>query len=355
MNFSEYFTPNAIAIHWEEASANRKPYQGEAYFPSDKKIGLKLDWIKGANGLPVALSASAFDAKSTPRQRGEFEITGTRMPFFRQHYLIDETMRQELLMISESSASMAKSIISRIYNEIGNLIKGAHVTSEIMRTKLLYPENGNMKIDIHENGVHYEYNYDSDGSWKTNNYVALTSTAMWSASDTANPIKDFDNMITKAADVSGSKIAYALMSQGTFNKMVSADSVKKYWISSSGITAGDMTKAQARRTIENITGITIEVNADRYKDISGNTHSFAPDGYVTFVPEGTLGNTWYGTTPAEADLMSGKTDVEVSVVDRGIAITRKIEAEPVAHYIFASEIVLPSYESMNDVFTLKAF
>ena len=72
-----------------------------------------------------------------------------------------------------------------------------------------------------------------------------------------------------------------------------------------------------------------------YADEGGASHKFVPDGYVSFIPEGALGKTAYGTTPEEADLAgSGKADV--AIVNT-----------------FASEIVLPSFERMDEVAVMK--
>ena len=65
-----------------------------------------------------------------------------------------------------------------------------------------------------------------------------------------------------------------------------------------------------------------------------------------------LGGTWYGTTPEEADLIASPT-AEVELVNTGVAITRIIEEHPVNTNIFASEIVLPSYERMDEVVVIK--
>ena len=91
-----------------------------------------------------------------------------------------------------------------------------------------------------------------------------------------------------------------------------------------------------------------------YVDESGNTHKFVPDNYVAVIPDGALGNTWRGTTPEEADLM-GKGIAQVQIVETGIAVTQIVDPHPVNLNTFASEIVLPSYERMDDVALLKVF
>ena len=72
-----------------------------------------------------------------------------------------------------------------------------------------------------------------------------------------------------------------------------------------------------------------------------------PDGLVALVPEGSIGNTWYGTTPEEAD------GVNTALVNTGVALTTMKIPHPVNTNIIASEIVLPSYERMDEVALLK--
>ena len=84
----------------------------------------------------------------------------------------------------------------------------------------------------------------------------------------------------------------------------------------------------------------------------GTSHKFVPDGYVSFIPEGALGKTAYGTTPEEADLAgSGKADV--AIVNTGVAITVETTVHPVNVNTYASEIVLPSFERMDEVAVMK--
>ena len=82
------------------------------------------------------------------------------------------------------------------------------------------------------------------------------------------------------------------------------------------------------------------------------THAFVPDNYVAIMPAGNLGTTWRGTTPEQADLM-GSGQADVSIVNNGVALTREVTVQPVNVNIFASEIVLPSYERMDEVAVIK--
>ena len=92
----------------------------------------------------------------------------------------------------------------------------------------------------------------------------------------------------------------------------------------------------------------------QYRNESKVASKFVPDGYVALIPAGTLGETCYGTTPEEADLM-GSNAGSVQIVNTGIAVTQIVDPHPVNLNTFASEIVLPSFERMDEVALLKVF
>ena len=73
---------------------------------------------------------------------------------------------------------------------------------------------------------------------------------------------------------------------------------------------------------------------------------------VTLLPKGALGSTWYGTTPEERTLM-GKADADVSLVDTGIAVAVTTTSDPVNTKTTVSEIVLPSFERMDETYVIK--
>ena len=71
------------------------------------------------------------------------------------------------------------------------------------------------------------------------------------------------------------------------------------------------------------------------------------------MPSGALGSTWFGTTPEEADLIGGNTDAEVSIVNTGVAVTTLVIPHPVNVETIVSEIVLPSFERLNECYALE--
>lgn len=351
MDIREIFTPAAIAANWEEAASNRVPYLGEGLFPAQKKAGLDLSWIKGSKGLPVSLMPSAFDAKATFRDRIGVEKVETEMPFFREGFKIKEKDRQELLRAQDSNDPYATAVLARLFDDAGNLIEGANVVPERQRFQLLFSENPG--IAIKANGVDYTYNYDPNGDWNTNNFFELTGDEAWGALSAADPFEQFDTVASAIQAKTGTAPAILIMNSVTLNLLSKLDAVKERFLSTSGMAVGYITKAQVAQIIQDTVNMTIAVYDKQYKDESGNVHKFVPDNYIAFVPEGPLGSTWYGVSPEEADLMSGASDAQVSIVNTGVAITQIIDPHPVNVNTFASEIVLPSFERMNECALMK--
>ena len=355
MNLTEFrklVTPKVIAANWTEANSNKIPYMGETLFPSKQKAGLDLKWIQGYKGLPVSLMPSAFDAKATFRSREGIKFTETEMPFFREGFKIKEKDRQEILRIREKNDPYLNDALNRVFDDAGNLLDGALVVAERMIMQLLFPDNGNMGITIQANGVNYTYNYDPQEAWKATNYFALTGNSKWDQPTTADPLTDI-RTAQDAIRAQGGEGALIVMNNETYKLFRSIKAIKDLFLSTSGIALGYLTDAQIDVLLKDALRLSgIIVYDKQYKDESGVTHKFVPDDYVAVLPNGTLGNTWRGTTPEEADLMgSGKADVVV--VNNGIALTQILDEHPVNLNTFASEIVLPSFERMNEVALIK--
>lgn len=358
MDIREMFTPAAVAANWEEVASNQIPYVGTALFPARKKAGLDLSWIRGTKGLPVSLMPSAFDAKATFRDRPGFSKTETEMPFFREGFKIKEKDRQEILRVQDSNDPYLNMVLANIYDDANNLIDGANVVPERMRMALLFAVNGNVQIVFKANGVDYSYNYDPDGSWKggsgtQGNYFALSGTALWSAAATANPFSDIKTARDFIRSKTGTTPTIAIMNGNTFNLLSQIQAIKDRFLTTVGRSVGFITDADVKAVMQDVAGVSVVVYDKQYKDESGTTQKFVPDGYVALIPDGALGSTWYGTTPEEADLRGGNTKAQVAIVNTGVAITQIIDEHPVNINTFASEIVLPSYERMDEVALLK--
>lgn len=346
MDLREFFTPAAVASNWEEVASNQIPYLGAGLFPARKKAGLDLSWLKGSKGLPVSLMPSAFDAKATFRDRIGFEKLETEMPFFREGFKIKERDRQELLRVQDSDDPYAQEVINRVFDDSQNLIDGANVVPERMIMQLLFTG----KIAIKANGVDYEYNYDKNGTWASSN--SITVSKKWDTPAAADPFADFKQAKDAVRKKTGTELTRAIMNTTTFNLLAATNAVKNRYLASNGLSLGYLTDDEVRNVVNGTSRLTIAIYDKHFKDEAGKDTPFVPDGVVALIPDGSLGSTWYGTTPEEADLM-GSGVAEVSIVNTGVAITREVTVNPVNVNTFASEIVLPSWERMDECVVLK--
>ena len=83
--------------------------------------------------------------------------------------------------------------------------------------------------------------------------------------------------------------------------------------------------------------------------LGGPSYLFFPDDVFTLIPDGALGNTYYGTTPRKATCLRC-TDAQVSVVNTGVAVTTFKEKHPVNVVTVVSAIMLPSFETIDNIF-----
>lgn len=352
MNIRDAYSSKAIALRHTEVASNKQAYLGKGLFPSKKKTGLDLKWIKTSKGLPVSLKPSAFDTVSTIRSREGFKMTETEMAFFKESMLLKEADEQEIMRVQDSSDPFAQEVLDRIYDDAETLIEGAEVVPERMRMQLLSSETGHPSISISADGATYAYNYDPDNSYHENNFMELTSTDMWTDTVNSDPINDVmiaqDSVETKT----GTRPSILIVSKATMNLLKANAKVRNYTLAQNVTANIIMTDSRVKETFSTELGITIIVYSKQYKDENGIVKKFYPDGMATLVPDGALGNTWFGMTPEERTLIN-RPDADVAIVDGGVAVSVTVTEDPVQTKTTVSEICLPSFERMSETFTLK--
>lgn len=315
MLVSEVVNSNAIASVATTNASNEIPYLGSNWFPNDKKSGLELKWIKTASGLPVALTPSNFDALPTLRARKGIDIEKTQMAFFREQMEISEYDMQEIDRIKDENDPYLASALKSIYNDAQTLLDGAKVIPEIMRMQLLATVNGHPVITIQANDVTYAYDYDPNGTYAADHYTKLL-TKTWDDVANATPITDLNNA-KKSLRKKGKVAKYALMNSNTFQYLIDNAQVKSAILAQNKTANIFMTDALVVDAIKNLTGLTIVIYDKMYTDFNGVDQYFYPDDKVTLLPEGKLGNTWFGTTPEERTA-NQVADVDVAIYESGI-------------------------------------
>ena len=330
-----------LTSYWEEHVQDMPPYLGEELFPADKKLGLKLDWIKGANGLPVVLKPSAFDAGAVPRARIGFDKLSTQMPFFKESTYVDEELRQELNMVLETgNQAYIDAVVRRVFADETHLLEGARARREEMRMMALTTG----AIAITANGQAYNYDYGMPSDHKS------TVTTSWSDT-TSDPIEDMRKAMDKVEDDTGIRPTRGVCTRKTWGYLRNNQKIIKsiFVLSNGQVTA--LSDARLSQYLMDELGLELIVYGKRYKNDAGTATSFVPDDTVVLFPTGNLGITWFGTTPEESDLMGGKV-ANVSITDTGVAVTTVEKADPVNVETKVTMICLPSFEAADSVYIL---
>ena len=330
-----------LAAYWTELTQDEAPFLGEELFPNDKKRGLDLKWIKGSRGLPIALKASAFDAEAVPRPRIGFDRLTAQMPYFKESKYIDEELRQELNMVLETgNQAYIDSVTNRVFDDETSLLRGAASIREAMRMMALTTG----VVSLESNGQKYEFDYGIPSTHK------VDAATKWSLVGTADPIEDMIKGKELILDETGVEVTRAVCDRATWRNLRNNQSIAKsiYVLSNGQASVSD---TRLHQFILDETGIDVVVNNKRYVDYKGKTQKYVPANTFVMFPDGDLGRTWFGTTPAESDLMGGQV-ANVSIVDTGVAVTTVQKADPVQVETIVSQICLPSFEAADQVYII---
>lgn len=352
MLINEVLNSKSIALTATEEASNQIPYLGLNWFPERKKQGLDLSWIKTHKGLPVSLAPSNFDTIPTLRARKGLSKEKTQMAFFRQGMEVGEEELLEIARVSSTDDPYLESALLSVYDDTNNLVSGAEVVPERMRMSLLATEAGHPVITIESDGMQYAYDYDKDGSYAKEHYAKLEDTSMWSDTVNSKPLTDLNNA-RKKLKKKGKIAKYVLMNTNTFQYLLENAQIRNSILAQNLTATIEVDDDTVISVVQKRTKLTIVLYDKMYMDEAENEHYFYPDNKVTLLPDGKLGNTWFGTTPEERTARQ-VTDVDVTTYGTGITVATKVEyGPPMKMSVFASEVVLPSYENMDSTFVLE--
>ena len=349
-NLFDYINSKDIAAYVTEKPENQIPYFAETLFPAKKQLGTDISWLKGANGLPVAIQPSEYDVKARLREKTGFEGVATEMAFFREATRIGEKDRQQLnLLLNNPESQMAMPIIRNIFDEVARLVEGVRVQGEYMRCQLL--TGGKIDVASADGRVKYVYDYGQQNLFKCKKGHA----AWGEANEAADPVRDINAWCDYMEVLRGIRPTRLVMNRNTFLNMIHSPKVHKMMYPDDSALNYYVTDAKAKSFIEEATGCAIFIYAKKITTLShdtgiatGDVVNLIPDGKVVILPpRASLGSTWYGTTPEESDLMTGS-DAQVSIVNNGTAITTYKETHPVQVVTVVSSVMIPSFETIDD-------
>ena len=334
--------------YYETAHSQGWNYLGETLFPARKKYGLTMSHLlEESPGIGIkALRQSHFDTVPMLRDRkADLQSIQHRMPFFREQMSIGEEDRQELAMFYQAqNDTLVRQKVNDVYDDAATLIGGSKTSIERMRMQIL----SRGMIDLQNaSGLDLQVEYGFDPATQTTN---LYAGAQWKNHATSTPLDDLREA-KRAARINGTAVAY--LTEDLFLDLMASQSViKTVYVNPPVGTIYDVspivnfiqTKLGISLIVVDAVTSTGEPIVASYLDETDNEQSFWAEGVVALWPLGTLGTTWFGTTPEEIDLMN-KTErsTEISIVNTGVAVVLHTDpGPPVKTTTSVSMICLPS-------------
>lgn len=339
MTIFDLMQSQELTAYWEELTQDEAPYPCEELFPADKKRGISLKWLKGARGLPIVLKTSAFDVHAIPRPRIGFEKMTAEMPYFKESSYIDEEMRQELNLVLETgNQAYIDAVMNKIFDDEMRLLRGAAAARERMRMMAL--TTGIISMASNGQSFTYDYGVTHKGNAKVS----------WSDHANSDPIEDMRVAKEIIQQETGAVLTRGMCDGVTWRHIRNNEKIKKaIFVLTNGV--GAISDSKLRQYIMDELELEIMVNDKRYKDEQEQSLKFMPGNTMVLFPDGDLGRTWFGTTPAESDLMTGAA-ANVSITDTGVAVVTVQKTDPVQVETIVSMICLPSFEMADQVYIM---
>lgn len=314
---------------------------GEALFPRKKQLGMELKYIKGAKQRPVVLRQSTFDVAVKIRAlKAQVDEVTKQMPFFKESVLINESDRQDLLMAMQAqNMQVINMIITKIFDNYKELVDGGDMQMERMRMQLV-SDAGVISIISEDGDIVFDFGVPDKHK------EVLAGTAKWSDTVNSNPIVDIIKWVRLMKN-EGYVVNRAILDAITFSWIVANKNIaKSAWPQNPNYLASD---DEIKNYIKEKTGVTLAIVSGSYKLEDGTEQPYFPTGKFTLIPTGTLGATYYGTTPEEADKMFSQSN-DVELVRTGIAIMTMKKKDPVTVQTKVSQLGMPSFERADECF-----
>lgn len=303
------------------------PMAGEGLFPSRKIQDIEFDMILGTGGLPVTASIYAFDTPTQIASREAISKGVAELALIKRQKQITE---KELIKIQNPRNDRElKDVLKRLYDDADDLVKSVNVRVEAMRMELL----STGKIDIEENGVKVELDY----SVPAGNKKSFT----WSAS-TAKPLDDLITLADAIEDESGVRPTRALTSRKVARAICSNASVRKAIFGANSDKI--VTLAQLNDLLTQMELPIIATYEGKYKKETATgyiTTRYYPEDKISMFSDETLGETIWGLTAEEVELMNSK-NINQSEMIGNIYVGTYSKIDPVAKMTKAAATALPT-------------
>ena len=305
---------------------------GDTLFPARKIQDIKFDMITGANGLPVSASVHAFDTETELASREVLQKGAAELALIKRKIAIGE--REIIAINNPRMDSEQKALVMELFKDGDKMVESVQTRIEAMRMELL----SSGKINVKENGVSITLDYSVPGGNK--------KTFDWSDASTAKPLEDIKTLADAVEDASGTKPTRILTSSKVLNKILACESVKKAIF---GVNFDKIaTRKDLNSLLESMELPQVAVYNAKYKVQNANgkytTKRYFPENILSMFAENALGETIFGLTAEEIELL-GSNKMEEAKMVGNIFVGVEKEGDPVRRYTKAVATALPTLEN----------
>lgn len=292
----------------------------ESMFPVKTMVGLEYSYIMTANSAVELTTPSAFDAEPIAQHRSGFDARKGDLPLFRKKMVLSEKEKQKLInFIAANNEPAVNTLLMSIYDDQATLVEGALMTQEFLRARALM--DGKITLESKGGAVSVDYKVDP-----TNKYTLSGATNIWSDPDTLI-IDQVKTWLDKVEDETGTRPSTIIMNRKTFsyltkNKQIRNNMIPTGILANTAVSAGlVITDAQIEATFKALTGLSNIIVYNKKVQMDGVVMDLIEDNKIAIVPEGVLGNTMIGTSPAELNMTEANASgANITVLSNGLAV-----------------------------------
>lgn len=329
----EVLSPASIIDYTKESPVT--PYALAQLFPEQKTEDLSIEMLNAKNNLNVSASIHGFDTETEIGSRPGYSKQLADLALIKRKLRLSE---REIIALNNPRTDQEEAFaIKRIFDDVNSLRESVNVRVEAMRGEAL--TTGQLKIS--ENGYKDTINYGVPTDHK--------ATFNWSAKS-GDILKDMDEAVNKIVDDTGFTPTRVLTSRKVLNIMLQNETIRKGLLGVNSDRVLSRDELNQGLLAHGLPQIATYDKKYRTQDKAGKYTTkrfFAEDAFV-LMPDGKLGDTFYGVTAEELKL---REDPSVTTDETGnITVVHYSTTDPVAEWIKAAATALVTFPYADEVF-----
>ena len=338
-NLLDLMTPKELITYL--SSRNMAPKVGDALFPNRKTDALEVEYLKGANGLPVAATVHSWDSETQIGSRLGAESIKQEMTLIKRKLPIRE---REIIAINNprTNAELDRLIKAR-YNDVDTLVNGVLARVEAMKMEAV----AKGVININENGIVGPVDYGVPANQK----VVLAGSNMFT-----DPAADILGQLQAWVDLmkgTGGTVNRAITSTAVMRLMSANEKIRT---AINGVNSAMLVSNSVLNDFFEQQGLPAFITYDEMYNVQNADGSYTAkryfdENYISLLPAGELGEGLFGPTAEEIDL-SGDPSIDVNMVGNVLAMVYKTP-DPVTHWTKAVAAFMPSFPGANNIMSIK--